>query len=396
MKPSKLLSITALRFFAASTICYYHTWTYFGWTADLDRLGFCPDQAVSFFFVLSGFILTHAYPELDGLKDRIRFVVARLARIWPLHFVTALLLILHTSDLRPHDLASLGASLANIFLIHAWIPLDKFYFSMNAVSWSISTEMFFYLCFPFLIQKWRKTWAYKLLGSLIILLSIIIIVNVMDLPMRAPGVHGTTTFDWIYINPLSRLFEFVLGMSTYLLWQNWNKARAPRKWISTAFEIGAIGIVLLNLFMIHLLMSWASHSGKAVPEWLAHNGSCFSFSLLILVIGMERGFVSDILKTKIFVFLGELSFAIYMLNQMTLTQLYPHLERYFTPVTPWTVAFFWMLILGLSLISWKLIEVPARIHLLRVFKKVVDAKSETKHSSQQDCEKSPVVTYPDL
>ena len=39
---------------------------------------------------------------------------------------------------------------SNVFL--AWVPTDKVYFGYNAVAWSLSCEVFFYLCFPWLVK----------------------------------------------------------------------------------------------------------------------------------------------------------------------------------------------------------------------------------------------------
>src|SRR4051812_20374502 len=87
----KLHALTALRFFAAAMIVMLHAQSYFGTVPLLGH--FTLTQGVCFFFVLSGFILTYAYPALDG-KGAARFLVARLARIVPLHLFALLLYVL--------------------------------------------------------------------------------------------------------------------------------------------------------------------------------------------------------------------------------------------------------------------------------------------------------------
>src|SRR5438309_3517405 len=89
--PSKLHALTSLRFFAAAMIVMLHAQGYFG---EIPVLGhFVLTQGVCFFFVLSGFILTYAYPALDR-AGTMRFLVSRLARIVPLHLVALLLYVL--------------------------------------------------------------------------------------------------------------------------------------------------------------------------------------------------------------------------------------------------------------------------------------------------------------
>src|SRR5437899_7468876 len=120
----KLNALTSLRFIAAAMIVFYHSDPTFGKYDPFKS--FDKDQAVSFFFVLSGFILSYVYPILNSFGDIRRFVVARFARIWPAHifaFVLVLVLIpshawLSSTGSTSHAICK---ALANIFLLPAWI-----------------------------------------------------------------------------------------------------------------------------------------------------------------------------------------------------------------------------------------------------------------------------------
>ena len=81
--PGKLEPLTSLRFFAAAAIVLHHTQEV--WVPTGFWLPFLLDQAVAFFFVLSGFILTYVHPALPTRAERRRFWLARFARIWPAH-----------------------------------------------------------------------------------------------------------------------------------------------------------------------------------------------------------------------------------------------------------------------------------------------------------------------
>ena len=86
-----LLPLTSLRFIAAFAIVLLHAKLYFTW----GWLTYVPGtsvQAVSFFFVLSGFILTHVY-SARGVTSYWQFLLARFARLWPLHVLAILLLV---------------------------------------------------------------------------------------------------------------------------------------------------------------------------------------------------------------------------------------------------------------------------------------------------------------
>src|SRR5580765_5922555 len=90
--PKKLEVLTSLRFFAAALIVVQHSRGSFGLPEQWGE-PFMFDQGVAFFFVLSGFILTYVYPSLDTFGRR-RFVLARIARVWPAHVAALILLLL--------------------------------------------------------------------------------------------------------------------------------------------------------------------------------------------------------------------------------------------------------------------------------------------------------------
>ena len=115
---------------------------------------------VSFFFILSGFILSLNYDDrlLSRQVTFREFWVARIARVYPLHLATLLIALAMViegteqwKDFFADPAASTVTFLSNASLIHAFIPVPEYFFSYNVPSWSISDEMFFYFAFPFII-----------------------------------------------------------------------------------------------------------------------------------------------------------------------------------------------------------------------------------------------------
>src|SRR5436305_1921821 len=144
-RPVRLDALTGLRFwFAFLVVCHHSLNRWFGPGArvvsDFGYIG------VDFFFVLSGFVLAwSARPDVGPL----RFWWNRFARIWPLHLTTLLLALALGVAVASGGVAAL---LPNLFLVQAWWPQPDVYFGFNAVSWSLSCEVFFYLCFPLLFR----------------------------------------------------------------------------------------------------------------------------------------------------------------------------------------------------------------------------------------------------
>ena len=158
----EIRALTGLRGVAAAWVVLFH----FGavlyvLVPGVRRVAFVLDRGylgVDVFFLLSGFVLAHAYGEAFGTWDArayIGFLRARLARIYPIHLFALLLVALAwlvtTRAGRPFDYAPVGArDLAlNLLLVQAWGFSDR---SWNVVSWAISVQWLGYLVFPFL---WR-------------------------------------------------------------------------------------------------------------------------------------------------------------------------------------------------------------------------------------------------
>jgi peptidoglycan/LPS O-acetylase OafA/YrhL len=203
----KLDALTGLRIVAASMIVLHHSRT-----LQIPVPNFALDHGVSFFFVLSGFIIAYAYPRLDSKTEIFKFLTARVARIWPAHFA-ALLLVLAGTQMRLDR-----TFIANVLLVQGWVPSWPWYFGYNAVSWSISVELFFYIIFPLLIFQWNRSWWWKWIATALLVGSLIWLGGVMHLSNVSendePTLHGL-----LYISPLARLFEFTTGMVTYLAFQ---------------------------------------------------------------------------------------------------------------------------------------------------------------------------------
>lgn len=349
----KLDQLTSLRFFAALLIVFHHSGGVFGTTAA----AISPGQGVSFFFVLSGFILTYVYPRLESGAEIRRFWQARFARIWPayvLSFVLALWFV-------PFPFA-VHTALAHLAMVQSWIPMSAFYFSYDAAAWSISTEAFFYLAFPFLIKDWERTWKLKAL------LVLALLVAVLGLPVLfgvenygdpyLGGGYTVSIHGFAYISPLARLPEFLAGMLAALLWQHAKPAAG------TPGELASVFLCLLCMhYTPHLAEVLAPALGEGARVWISQSGSFLAFAVLIYVFAGGRGLISRALRARGFVVLGEISFSLYLLHQILFGILNTHLPKFSGPVT---LAIYLPVFLGVSYAVWRCVELPARRALLRL------------------------------
>ncbi|MPW16897.1 acyltransferase family protein [Paraburkholderia sp. CNPSo 3157] len=310
-----LKPLTSLRFVAAMMIVVLHSKLYFSWPWLQHAPGSLV-QGVSFFFVLSGFILSHVYTS-KPFPGYGRFMFARFARLWPVHIFALLMLV---TFVRPDSITFDGPGMfskwyllaSNLTLTQSLFPFTAYTFSYNSASWSISAEAFFYLAFPLLLINIKRTWHWKMAGSALVAVVIAAIYH------RFPSngdMDQITIASALYANPLVRGFEFCLGMSTWVLWDRYIK----RSQLSLAAWTAAEGAILLIITAWLSISIWPVRNGippSALQVIFHENGSSWAFAILIAVAASGRGLFGKALSAKPLAFLGHVSFSIYMLHQI--------------------------------------------------------------------------------
>jgi peptidoglycan/LPS O-acetylase OafA/YrhL len=358
--------LTSLRFFAAAMIVHHH------WQEVMPQaiVDLPLSQGVSFFFVLSGFILSYAYPSLEEPGSAKKFFVARFARIWPAHAATFFLFVMIHYGQRvflPGEVFPLKA-LANLFMLQSLIPLESYNFSYNAVSWSISTEFMFYLCFPLLIYRWDRTWLLKFLAVLLMTAGTIWFCGHMIIGGSPTAQAKEIAWSLIYINPLGRIFEFAFGMVMQRVWRRLSGiAIGPAA--ATALELIAIGLVVASfkynrpgLYSLDV----AGVADYAAVMWLGCAGTFPFFGILIVMMGLEKGVISRLLSHSVPVRLGEISYSLYLVHKMLIPPYVGFVAHFFGPPTWSAYVFFWIALLTISYFMWRFVETPSR-RILRVW-----------------------------
>jgi len=292
MRQDHLKPLTAFRFFAALWVVLF---TYIHELQGAIPIGLLDKGylGVEGFFVLSGFILSYVYLEDFGARRFTygSFINHRLARIYPLHMATLLftLLLIGAAAAKGVQLdpnaANWAALPAHLFLVQAWglAPSAAF----NHPSWSISAEWFAYLTFPltaFAAWRLRNRPMLAVTGAAVLLAVLYILFQ------TAAGFPLTrATFQW---GALRIVPCFLLGSALYLAWR------------AGAVERGHVanwGAFVASLAIVIA----ASFGGSDIVIVLA-------LGLLILSLaGMGRD--GGILSSRVLVYLGEISFATYMI-----------------------------------------------------------------------------------
>jgi len=297
MPQDHLKPLTSLRFFAALWVVLY---TYIHELEGAIHIGLVDKGylGVEGFFILSGFILSYVYLESFGVRtfDYATFINHRLARIYPLHIATLLLTLLLAGvaalkgvklDDHVTDWASLPAHLT---LTQAWglAPSAAF----NHPSWSISAEWFAYLGFPAVAFA---AWFLRHRPILAVSLACLVVTALYIVFDAIAGFPLTeATFQW---GALRIVPCFLLGSALYLAWRAGAVANP---------SVATAGAALASLTVIIA----ASFARSDVVIVIALGLLVLSFAGL----GRDRhGHETGILSSRLLVYLGEISFAVYMI-----------------------------------------------------------------------------------
>lgn len=306
-----LRALTALRFFLILCVVLNHGRIVFPFWGSVP---FNLSQSVSFFFLLSGFILMYSTKQLTTVEQIVRFYFLRLSRVWPLHAFCLVLLLFLLPEIFRVKMSGAGVFLSNLFLLHAWVPILEYSYSYNSPSWSLSTMLFFYLLFPWLQKSLERSCLPILAGALF--LSVLLICICENIGLRDFDLSHPSVKSIIYINPLCRLLEFVVGMTAAIIFRKRMFGKNLSFLEVTLTEISLFaGVVYLSANGKQLAFLLLGNQHLAASVWLDNCGFVIlPFALFLMALASEKGILARLLSLPAFVWLGRLSFSIYMLH----------------------------------------------------------------------------------
>lgn len=306
----RFVALDSLRGIAALAVVGYHLNFVTGlFSGTLFRNAYL---AVDFFFVLSGFVIAGSYgAKLQGGMPVSRFMGLRLGRLYPLHFFMLMIflaqalvgLLLALAKGSAYDPFTGGQSLAK--LAASLLLLQSFEMPRlnrwNDPSWSIATEVWLY-CAAAL--AWRLAGRR---GWLIWLICLIV-----------AGILMERFFDYLAAPVSDMMLRGVLGFGLGVCcWEVWPRLR-PALPIGAAASLLEIAVVALALLTV-----------LNIPEGgFQYVLASAVFFLVVLVFAAEGGIVSRILKLWGFVWLGTLSFSIYMVHVLIVARVLGGLRRF--------------------------------------------------------------------
>lgn len=248
---------------------------------------------VEFFFVLSGFVLAHGYGFKVGLKFK-AFVKARFFRIFPLHIIMLLvMIILECGKLLAYKFAgfnfnnapftgpgALSEIIPNLLLVQSWTPLTNSQ-TFNYPSWSISIEFYMYILFFFSISFFKNKKIFAWLSISLVMLYLLAIKS-----------------EILNSEVLLGLSCFFGGAYIYFLYK----------------KIEHIKINVLTGSLLELASLISIYSVVSLDFEYRTITAIFAFFITVSIFAFESGVFSKLFKKKYFQIVGRLSYSIYMIH----------------------------------------------------------------------------------
>ncbi len=352
--PDASRSLTSLRFLGALYVVFYHTLDPMAGPVSrypgVPRILSLAYGALSFFFFLSGYILSVAHLVANrNIEDKRRFYVARFARVYPLFLLTLVLdtpdwFVAHARSFGGYVAAigpTAGVFLEHVFMLQAWIPWQR---GIDRPNWSLSVEAFLYILFPFAaIEIWK-------LGrkGIVIFAAGLWLVQQVVVFLAAPHLSA----DTLMFLPVFHMPTFLLGMSL-ARWQQLDTERI-QSW-SNAF---VVSLFLLSMILSAGFLVWPG----IVPKQILNDGILAPiFALLILSVSVNGRTPAKLLAVWPLRELGDASYALYLFH----VPIFHLVQRLHLPHL-WSLYILYLAVcIGISVLSFHFFETPWRARISR-------------------------------
>ncbi|ODQ90472.1 acyltransferase family protein [Mycolicibacterium flavescens] len=367
MRTGEIKALSGLRIVAAVWVVLFHFRPLLeqaapGFRSALAPVLNCGAQGVDLFFMLSGFVLTWNYLDRMGSsfewRATLRFLWLRLARVWPVYLVTMhlaalwIIFTLHVGHVPSEGAESLTAMnyLRQLFMVQLWVVPYFDGSSWNGPAWSISAEWLAYLLFGALVLVIFRIARSTRARGLIVLAFVATLPPIMLL--LATGLFYT---PWSWLPRI--VMQFTAGALVCAAVRKLQPGdRARRTAGVAALLIGAAIVAILYWLDAH-----------PMPKVLDSAGLVdILFVPLLLTLAIGTGSLPWLLSLRPVVYLGHISFSLYMVHELVHTSWDWMVEQFELSLTPdlggklIMVALLGVALLG-AVVLYHFVEEPARI-----------------------------------
>lgn len=334
------------RFVFAFLIFVYHAGRdAFPFNIEVIEILFRVRRATSFFFLLSGFMLTIGYIEKIGKVNFMQYFARRFARIYPVYLLSIVTLLPLYVYARMSDV-EITPLIVNLFLVQSWFT--TYLLSVNPPGWSLSVLWFFYILFPILLR-----WMVKMSRmTSIIFTSCLWAASVVSYVVILEMIGWKETTDshrFFLYSPLLHLNVFIMGIGCGIFYREIREKIDQKK--STLLIVASVALMVV-------ILSFVKN-----PETRIFQNGLFGpfFVMLIYGLAADRSWLARALSSRVFVALGEISYCMFILQWPVINYTGIILKRLGIAVTT-TERFYivFVVLLAVSFAAYHLVEKPGR------------------------------------
>ena len=354
-KPARLDALTGLRCFAALNIVFFHFSNpqWFGIFAPIVNAGYA---SVSFFILLSGFVLAYNYAAKAraGELDKVRFWEARFTRLYPIYFLSLLLswkVVPIEYAVHSHRMFWWGMVLTPL-LLQGWVPeLATF---LNTPAWTMSAESFYYFLFPWMARWKRPERLAPHLAKMFGVWMLGLIPGTLYVIFSPDGIPHPDRWSWgpwlqaLKYTPMPHLCSFIFGVLLVSVDEELGRSSRLRP------VLGVFGFAAT-----FTILSLAAH----IPYALIHDGMLMPFFGCMILGLAGNNWLASSFGWGPLVFVGEASYCLYLLHFNLWNILHDShiLNRLgLSPLDPWIS---YALLIGMALLALHFVEKPAQRQL---------------------------------
>jgi peptidoglycan/LPS O-acetylase OafA/YrhL len=385
VRSGEIRALTGLRIVAALWVVLFHFRPLL-WEAAPDFASAlapildCGAQGVDLFFILSGFVLTWNYIDKMGktwsTRATLRFLWLRLARVWPVYLVTLhlaalwIIFTLNFGHIPSENVGTLNATsyIRQLFLVQLWFQPFFDGSSWDGPAWSISAEWLAYLMFGLLIlvvfRVARATRARSLLW-------LAFAASLPPLVLLLASGELYTPWSWLP-RIIMQFTAGALACAAVRRLRPSDRARIGAGIVSVLL-VGAIGGALYWM-AAHPLPTVRDSSGLVDLVFLP----------LVVCLAIGAGTLPAVLSTRVAVYLGQISFSLYMVHELVHTSWIWAAKQFELVLTgtagKFTVAGLIALALLGAAVLYHVVEEPAR----RWMRRMVDVREASVESRAND------------
>jgi len=347
-KDRLLPGIHGLRGLAALAVVLYHSQHLGGSTPPefLNFIGRDFGYSVHLFFILSAFSLYYSTePRIKHHNWLPEYFLKRFFRIAPLFYFIIAFEIGRQIVSAGKVITDFNSILLNVTFTFGFVPFSGFVWG----GWSVGVEMIFYVIFPLLLLTIRTHRS-----ALVLLVISIVICYFIRSALHAQHVASIPQprWDWSYFAFASNMGFFAMGIYAYQL------SRLCKGSILASRINPLFAVIIIGGFMFFDAGKYFHGDGR----W---DLVIWGLGLMALCVWQSIS-PSLIIANRIFEYLGERSFSVYLLHPVVIVLSKDHLARTYEALRPYlgANAFFVCATLTIALVlvfaefTYRLIEVP--------------------------------------